>query len=227
VSRRLAKLLGGVSLDDDGQMVNYFVWGRAARLAGLFTREAREEFATAPAAEPMVRFLAEMPRGVAPLEKLLALEQRFFLADHNLIYSDKMSMAVGVEARVPFLDADLVELAARIPAAVKQRRGVGKWVLKQALAAHLPHDVIHRPKSGFGAPVRRWIQKDLRPLVHEVLSPESLSRRGLFDPAAVGAMIDDNDSGRLDASYTLLSLMCIELWLRQFVDGRLPGPLAG
>ena len=82
-------------------------------------------------------------------------------------------------------------------------------------------------ESGFGAPVRRWIQKDLRPLVHEVLSPESLSRRGLFDPAAVGAMIDDNDSGRLDASYTLLSLMCIELWLRQFVDGRLLGPLAG
>jgi asparagine synthase (glutamine-hydrolysing) len=227
LSRRLAKLLGGVSLDDDGQMVNYFVWGRAARLAGLFTREARAEFAAEPAAEPMMEFLAEMPRGVAPLEKLLALEQRFFLADHNLIYSDKMSMAVGVEARVPFLDADLVELAARIPAAVKQRHGVGKWVLKQAMASHLPRDIIHRPKSGFGAPVRRWIHKDLRPLVRDVLSPGSLSRRGIFDPAAVGALVEDNDAGRLDASYTLLSLTCIELWMRQFIDGRGPEPLAG
>jgi asparagine synthase (glutamine-hydrolysing) len=227
IARRLAKLLGGVSLDDEGQTINYFVWGRPERIAGLFTAEARAELAGATPAEPMTRFLHSIPAGTAPLERLLALEQRFFLADHNLIYSDKMSMAVGVEARVPFLDMDLVEIAACIPAGVKQRHGVGKWVLKEAMAPHLPRDVIHRPKTGFGAPVRRWIHGELRTLLHDVLSPASLKRRGLFDSKAVGSLMADNDAGRTDASYTLLSLMCMELWMRLFLDHEAPGPFAG
>lgn len=226
VSRRLAKLLGGVGLDDDGQTVNYFVWGRSDGIAGLFTADARAALAGSPPAEPLLRFLRSVPPGTAPLERLLALEQRFFLADHNLIYSDKMSMAVGVEARVPFLDVDLVDVAARIPAGVKQRRGVGKWVLKEAMAPHLPRTVIHRPKTGFGAPVRRWIHGELRTLLHDVLAPASLARHGLFDPRAVAGLMAENDAGRCDASYTLLSLLCIELWMRMFLDHETPRPFS-
>ena len=227
MARRLAKLLGGVSLDDEGQAINYFVWGRPERIAGLFTAEARAELAGTTPAEPMMQFLRSIPAGTATLDRLLALEQRFFLADHNLIYSDKMSMAVGVEARVPFLDMDLVEIAARIPAGVKQRHGVGKWVLKQAMGPYLPRHVIHRPKTGFGAPVRRWIHGELRTLLHDVLSPASLKRRGLFDSKAVGSLMADNDAGRTDASYTLLSLMCMELWMRLFLDREAPAAFAG
>ena len=62
-----------------------------------------------------------------------------------------MSMAVGVEVRVPFLDLDLVEYAAQIPKKYKQNRSVGKWVLKKAMEPYLPHEVIYRPKTGFGA----------------------------------------------------------------------------
>src|SRR6476646_3367415 len=149
---------------------------------------------------------------------MLALEQRFFLADHNLMYTDKMSMAVGVEARVPFLDVELVEFAARIPVKYKQRGRVGKWVLKKAMEPYLPHDVIYRPKSGFGAPLRQWMRNELRPLMADVLSPESLRRRGLFEPDAVQNLISQNDTGRVDAAYTLLSLMNIEIWCRAYVD---------
>jgi asparagine synthase (glutamine-hydrolysing) len=149
---------------------------------------------------------------------MLALEQRFFLSDHNLPYTDKMSMAVGVEVRVPLLDLELVEFAARIPTRVKQKGGVGKWVFKKAMEPYLPHDVIYRPKSGFGAPLRQWMRGDLRALVGDLLGAESLRRRGLFDPAAVQRLIDANQSGGLDASYTLLSLLSIEIWCRKFVD---------
>ena len=149
---------------------------------------------------------------------MLALEQRFFLPDHNLTYTDKMSMAVGVEVRVPFLDLELVDFAARIPARFKQRGAVGKWVFKRAMEQYLPREVIYRPKAGFTAPLRRWMQNELRPIVGDYLSPESLRRRGLFDPAAVSLLVDANLAGRVDANHTILSLLCIEIWCRRFVD---------
>ena len=130
-------------------------------------------------------------------------------------------MAVGVEVRVPFLDLDLVEYAARIPHVLKQRRTVGKWILKKAMEPYLPKDVIYRPKSGFGAPLRRWMRSDLRKLLEDLLSPDALRRRGLFQPAAVWRLIEQNDSGKVDAAYTLLSLLCIEIWCRAFLDDRL------
>jgi asparagine synthase (glutamine-hydrolysing) len=168
--------------------------------------------------QPMLDFLAGVPADRSRLDRMLALEQRFFLADHNLIYTDKMSMAVGVEVRVPFLDLDLVELAARIPDRLKQRGRTGKWILRKAMEPYLPQDVIYRPKTGFGAPIRRWMKNDLRDLISALLSESSLKRRGLFEPAAVQRLIRDNDTGRRDAAYTLFSLLCIEIWCRRFVD---------
>jgi asparagine synthase (glutamine-hydrolysing) len=170
------------------------------------------------AEQPMLDFLSGVPANISRMERMLALEQRFFLADHTLNYTDKMSMAASVEVRVPFLDPELVELAARIPDRFKQRGRTGKWVLKKAMEPYLPNDVIYRPKTGFGAPLRRWMHHELRELLGDLLSEESLRRRGLFDPAAVQRLIADNDAGRRDAAYTLLSLLCIEIWCRQFVD---------
>jgi asparagine synthase (glutamine-hydrolysing) len=146
-SRRLSKLFSGAGLERDERIANYFVWAREADLMALYTRDFREHLRGAVATEPMTSFLAPLPGDVPPLDRMLALEQRFFLADHNLPYTDKMSMAVGVEVRVPFLDLELVDFAARIPLHVKQRGKVGKWVLKRAMEPYLPHDVIYRPKS--------------------------------------------------------------------------------
>ena len=87
---------------------------------------------------------------------------------------------------------------------------------------YLPQDVIHRPKTGFGAPLRRWMRHELREMLGDLLSESSLRRRGLFDPAAVRQLIADNDAGRRDGAYTLLSLLCIEIWCRRFVDRAVP-----
>jgi asparagine synthase (glutamine-hydrolysing) len=214
--RRLAKAFSGAGLPCDARLANYFVWAREEHLMALYTPEFRTAIGPEPATQPMLEFLAPLPASTPRLERLLALEQRFFLTDHNLAYTDKMSMAAGVEVRVPFLDLDLVEFAARIPARFKQRGRVGKWVLKKAMERYLPHDVIYRPKSGFGAPLRRWIRHELRELLGDVLSTESLRRRGLFNPTAVQRLIHQNDTGRVDAAYTLLSLLCIEIWCRRF-----------
>ena len=120
-----------------------------------------------------------------------------------------MSMAVGLEVRVPFLDLELVEFAQRIPMSMKQRGREGKWILKKAMEPFLPNDVIYRPKSGFTAPLRRWMRHDLKPLLGDFLSAQSINQRGLFDASAIQRLIAANDSGRVDASHTLLSLLVI------------------
>lgn len=216
--RRLRKAFSGAHLDGDARLVHYFRWIERSDLHALYTPSFRSALGQAQAEDAMLAFLADLPKGTPPLERMLALEQRFFLTDHNLTYTDKMSMAAGVEVRVPFLDLDLVDFAARIPSQYKQRGREGKWVLKKAMESYLPHDVIYRPKSGFGAPLRRWLRVELRDWLADTLSPERLQNRGLFDPYAVQRLMAANAEGKLDASYTLLSLACIEIWCKFFID---------
>ena len=218
VGRRLSKLFDGASLEGDARLVNYFVWSRREDLEALYSPEFRLALDDSLAASPMFEFLSDLPIGLAPLERMLALEQRFFLTDHNLIYNDKMSMVAGVEVRVPFLDLDLIEYAQKIPMKLKQRGGMGKWVLKKAMEPYLPKNVIYRPKSGFGAPLRHWMRYELRELLQDVLSEDNIKKRGIFKPEAVRRLFEANNTGKLDASYTLFSLLCIEIWCSRFLD---------
>lgn len=218
LARRVAKMFSGAAMDKDHRLVQYFRWINSHDLEALLTPQFRAALHEKTPESPMLDFLHDLPNEVSRLEQLLVLEQRFFLTDLNLTYTDKMSMATGIEVRVPFLDLDLVEFAATVPAQFKQRGAEGKWVLKKAMERFLPHEVIYRPKSGFGAPLRQWMRKELRELLMDLLSKESLKRRALFDPEAVHKLIQDNDTGKVDASYTLLSLLCIEIWCRHFID---------
>jgi asparagine synthase (glutamine-hydrolysing) len=216
--RRLRKAFSVSHLEGDARLVHYFRWIDRSDLHALYTPAFRAALGDHHAEDPMLTFLSDLPAETHPIERMLALEQRFFLADHNLVYTDKMSMAAGVEVRVPFLDLDLVEFAARIPSHYKQRGRESKWVLKKAMEHYLPHDVIYRPKTGFGAPLRRWLRVELCDWLADVLSPQRLQSRGLFDSIAVQRLIADNAAGRIDASYTILSLACIEIWCRRFID---------
>ena len=217
-SRRLAKLFRGAGLAGDQRIANYFTWASNNDLLALYSPAMREAVSGIDAVAPMTDFIAPLPQSLSSVDRMLALEQRFFLPDHNLTYTDKMSMAVGVEVRVPFLDLELVDFAARIPVRFKQRGAVGKWVFKRAMEQYLPREVIYRPKAGFTAPLRRWMQNELRPIVGDYLSADSLRRRGLFDPTAVALLVEANLAGRVDANHTILSLLCIEIWCRRFVD---------
>jgi asparagine synthase (glutamine-hydrolysing) len=216
--RRFRKLFNGATLKGDNRLVNYFRWINRSDLFALYTSDFRSELSTSKSEEPMIDFLSNLPSETEDLERLLALEQRFFLTDHNLTYTDKMSMAEGVEVRVPFLDLDLIEFASQIPSYYKQRGSEGKWILKKAMEPYLPRDVIYRSKTGFGAPLRRWLKVELRDWLAETLSPRNVSNRGFFEPQAVQRLINDNASGRIDASYTLFSLACIEMWCKSFLD---------
>ena len=216
--RRLTKLLDSVTLDGDARLANYFLWARRDDLYNLYTPAFKASIADAAAEAPLLSFLKELPKTTTKLDRMLALEQRFFLPDHNLTYTDKMSMAVGVEVRVPLLDLELVQFAAQISDKDRQRGRHSKWIFKKAMEPFLPNNVIYRPKAGFGAPLRRWMCHELKELLGDTLSVTRLKNRGLFEPEAVQRLIEANNTGRIDASYTLLSLLCIELWCKAFID---------
>jgi asparagine synthase (glutamine-hydrolysing) len=216
--RRLVKFINGVNLENSERLMNYFRWTNNSVLNSLYSKEFKEGLEVCDPGLPMKDFISPISSNIPLLDKMLTLEQRFFLADHNLIYTDKMSMAASVEVRVPFLDTDLVEFAANIANKYKQRGNKGKWVLKKAMESYLPKDVIYRPKTGFGVPLRSWMKNDLRELLGDLLSVDSLNNRGLFSASAVQQLIMDNDNGKIDASYTLLSLLCIEIWCRAYID---------
>ena len=97
-----------------------------------------------------------------------------------------------------------------------------KWILKKAMEAYLPNSIIYRPKTGFGLPLRRWLKVELRDWLEDILSPSRLISRGLFDPNAVQSLLQANVDGKIDASYTLFSLACIEIWCTKFIDSSRP-----
>jgi asparagine synthase (glutamine-hydrolysing) len=218
INRRIVKMFNGAGLNSEDRLINYFRWSDDSLLQSLYSPEFRQQLAGINSNQIMQDFIEPILVDSSPLDQMLALEQRFFLADHNLNYTDKMSMAAGVETRVPFLDLDLVNFSARIPDKFKQKGSVGKWVLKKAMEPYLPKEVIYRPKTGFGAPLRIWIKHDLQELLRDVLSPDSLNKRGLFSSKVVQQLILDNNNNKIDASYTLFSLLCIEIWCRHYID---------
>ena len=220
--RRVAKAFAYADRSDDARLVSYFHWSDDAVRQSLYTPEFLATVGSSDVSAPLLESLARIPAERNALNRMLYLEAKHFLTDHNLNYTDKTGMAAGVEVRVPLLDLELIDFATRIPAAMKQRGAVGKAIFKKAMEPILPHDVIYRKKTGFGAPLRRWLRHELRDVVAETLSPASLRDRGLFDPDAVSRLVAANRAGTVDGAYTIFALVCIELWCRRFVDSASP-----
>jgi asparagine synthase (glutamine-hydrolysing) len=153
-----------------------------------------------------------------PLNRLLYVDLKTFLPCLNLLTTDKTSMAVNLEVRVPYLNREMIEMTARMPARLKLRGLRRKYILKRALESVLPKDVIWRRKAGFGAPIRSWLRGPLMPLVKELLSEEVVKRRGLFRPREVKRVLDGNASGREDYNLQVFLLLGLELWQRTFID---------
>jgi asparagine synthase (glutamine-hydrolysing) len=156
------------------------------------------------------------------INRMLTVDAATQLPDDMLLLTDRMSMAVSLECRVPLLDHELVELAARIPERIKVRHGRLKHVMKEALGDLLPRDILVRKKRGFGAPMGAWLKRELAPVLKETLSAEAVERRGLFRPGPIAELIAAHAASREDGTDRLLALLNLELWARIYLDGRDP-----
>jgi asparagine synthase (glutamine-hydrolysing) len=215
--RRLSKMFAHAAEEQDRRLVSYFWWSTERLRRGLYSAEFARQTGDVDTAAPLLESLSRIPRERDPLQRMLYLEAKHFLADHNLNYTDRSGMAVAVEVRVPLLDVDMVSFATTMPSSYKQRGAVGKAVFKRAMEPYLPRDVINRPKAGFTAPLRHWLRHDLRAMVDDTLNESDVLRRGFFDPGAVRRLVEMDRSGAVDGSYSVFALMCFELWCRRFV----------
>jgi asparagine synthase (glutamine-hydrolysing) len=154
------------------------------------------------------------------LNRILYADLKTSLPDDLLAMTDRMSMAASIECRAPLVDYELVELLSRMPSSLKVRGFTMKYLMKKAVAPWLPHEILHRKKRGFGAPMGAWLRKDLRPMVSELLSEKQVRLRGLFHWPAIERLISDHAAERSDHTDHLLALVMLELWCQIILDGQ-------
>jgi asparagine synthase (glutamine-hydrolysing) len=149
------------------------------------------------------------------INRMCLADARLFMAGLNLTYTDRASMAASVEVRVPFVDKVVAEAAFTIAGKDKIRGKMSKAALKDAAESWLPHEIVHRPKASFGAPLRAWVRNDLKELIGDVLVGGELVQLGVLRRQPLVQLISDEQAGREDNAKQIWQLLSMELWYRQ------------
>jgi asparagine synthase (glutamine-hydrolysing) len=149
-------------------------------------------------------------------QKIEQVFLRSFLPDTVLAKTDRAGMAFGLEGRVPFLDDQMVDFAARLTFQLKLRGGVKKYLPRRLLERHMPGHISRRPKQGFSVPMRDWLRKELRPLLDEYLEPQRLAREGYFRPDAVQGLVREHLASSANHSHVLWTLVTFQMWKEHY-----------
>ena len=152
------------------------------------------------------------------LVRLQDVDLGTYLADDLLVKTDRASMSWSLEARVPFLDTVVANFAFSLPRTQRVRGLEKKRLLRRALEPLLPPEVVHGRKRGFSIPAAAWLRGELEPFARETLSPETLRRQGVLQPAPVQRVLDDHVAGRADLSRQLWGLLAFTLWYERHVE---------
>jgi asparagine synthase (glutamine-hydrolysing) len=158
-----------------------------------------------------------------PLSLVQYLDLKTYLVDDILTKVDRASMAHALEVRVPLLDHELVEWMSSLPPELKLRGRDGKYLLKRSLRAHLPEELLYRPKMGFAVPLASWFRGPLRERVRAALLGPRLADTGFFDRRCLSHLLDTHDNRRRDQSAALWSLLMFDAFLAR-EDASRPAP---
>ena len=162
--------------------------------------------------EDHILTLRERARNEEPGNRTLYTDFRSYLVDNCLTKVDRMSMACSLEVRVPLLDLDVVELAFRMPSALKFNGSETKIALKRVAARRVPRECIYRPKEGFSIPIKNWLKEEFRQMMMEQLSAAKLQRDGLFQSDVVATLQQEHLSNRANHSHILWTLLVFQQW---------------
>ena len=211
----LTGMLGAGPIERYFRLITY---QRPETLRRLLSDELVDLAGSATDPAPFSRLASE---GEAPdyVSSLQHIDMGTYLPGDILAKVDGMSMAVSLESRVPLLDHRLMEFLATVPSTLKLRNGRGKYLLQRAMSQDLPGEILTRKKMGFGVPLGAWLRRELRDMTRDVLLGPRARQRGIFRASEVDALLATHDAGRRDCSARLWSLICFELWMRQWVDG--------
>ncbi|HEY8725350.1 MAG TPA: asparagine synthase (glutamine-hydrolyzing) [Gaiellaceae bacterium] len=187
----------------------------------IFSPDLRAELTGGSSAFDPVDILRDRYReteGAEELARLQDVDLGIYLVDDLLVKTDRASMAHSLEARVPYLDTVVTNLALALPTRHKIRGLTKKVLLRKAAAPLLPREIVHGKKRGFSIPAAAWLRGELEPFARETLSRETLHRQGFFSPEVVGRLLDDHVAGREDRSRQLWGLLAFTLWHERHVE---------
>jgi asparagine synthase (glutamine-hydrolysing) len=156
---------------------------------------------------------------ISDFERILYLCMKLYLQDGILVKVDRASMAHSLEVRVPYLDHNVVEYVSSVNSDYKLRGLTTKYILKKAARDLLPRQIVHRRKAGFMIPLAAWIKKDLREVLEDVCSADTLKRDGYFNPVFVRNMLDDHYAGVRDCRKMIWTLLAFQYWRRHVHGG--------
>jgi len=156
--------------------------------------------------------------GSTMLDRLLEVDVNTYLPEDLLVKMDIASMAYSLEARSPFLDPEVMEFAASVPAREKANLGRKKLLLRRAYRGRVPDTILDGPKRGFGVPLGAWFRGDLQSYARELLLDRSTLDRGYLNEAAVRSILDAHAAGEGDRSLQLWGLVMLESWHRELGD---------
>ena len=211
------RFLEGASRDPEGRQFRWQSFSTPGLRERLYGESLRAAEPLEPGHAPIAVLLASVVAS-HPLDRELALETGLYLQSDILPKVDMMSMSVSLEARVPFLDHELVEFVAQLPPAMKQRKGRGKALLRRAMDGVLPPEILERPKEGFGMPVKHWLRTELYEQARQAFESSQLG--GMVRPEACLCLLDEHREARADHSHMLWALLTLEEWSRRNLSQR-------
>jgi asparagine synthase (glutamine-hydrolysing) len=153
------------------------------------------------------------------VDRMLHTDLMTRVPDHNLVIGDRMSMAHSLEVRAPFVDYQVVEFAARLPANLKLKNGRLKYILRQVAARYIPREVVKKPKQGFGFPLGAWMRKDLAGVLKHLLGNSRFAEIGIFRQEQINTIMAEHIDGKADHSYRLWILLNLEILQRLYFEG--------
>ena len=181
----------------------------------LFTDDFRENLSNIDEFEDIRQHLDKC-NSKDSLEKLLYLDAKLYLQDDVLVKVDRASMANSIEVRSPFLDKEFVEFVSSLEPSLKLRKFKTKYILKKAALKRLPKEIVNRPKKGFGIPIGKWINGELRSFVTDVLDPSLIKRQGIFDGKYVKKILDEHFHKKKDNRKLIWTLLIFQLWHQKY-----------
>jgi len=153
------------------------------------------------------------------VDRMLHTDLMTRVPDHNLVIGDRMSMAHSLEVRAPFVDYQVVEFAARLPANLKLKNGRLKYILRQVAARYIPREVVKKPKQGFGFPLGAWMRTDLAGVLKHLLGNSRFAELGIFRQDQINSIMAEHIDGKADHSYRLWILLNLEILQRLYFEG--------
>jgi len=162
--------------------------------------------------------LLESPQPARLVDRMMLADQVTYMVDDQLAKVDRVSMAVSMEVRVPFVDHRLVEYAWRLPASLKTRNSQGKWPLRQILQRYVPAHIVERPKMGFSVPIDEWLRGPLRGWAEELIAPDRLAREGLLEPTVVRGAWSALLGGQRHGALGLWAVLMLQAWRERWLS---------